>query len=295
MVLKMFKLGFNNILAIWKVFVIYYIFLLIIGFSLTMPLNYTVISEMAKSYRSNLMMESFDLASFVEVIINVYPGVIKYYSASLIVLVFIIILASFFLSGGVLSSYINKENSVRKFFSEGIKYYFSIMKAFFLILLCYVMSIVLFLLISKFRRVVIDERGWEVAHYIILLFSVILLVFFVNFFAMLFDYIKIYIVRNNVSKARIAFKEVFSLIWHNLGKTLFLYYIIIFIEIVILFLLILSRSIIQEHSISSIIIVIIISQMMMVVRIITRLLRYSAQNIMFGELMKQEVMSYEEA
>ena len=295
MILKMFKLGLKNIVTNWKVFFIYYIIVLIVGFTLAMPLNYTIISEIAKSFTSNLIMESFNLASFLEVIVNVYPGIIKYYSVLLVILFFMIILISFFLSGGSLYSYINNENSVKKFFSEGINYYFMIMKAFFLILLCYAVSMVLFLIISKFRWSVIDKKGWEVAHYIILFFSVIFLVFLINFFTMLFDYVKIYIVRNKESKARVAFKEAFSLIWHNIGKTLFLYYIIIFVEIVILFLLILFRWIIQEHRISSIIIVIIISQMMMGVRVIARLLRYSAQNIMFGELMKEEVIVYEEA
>jgi len=286
------KNGIKVILRNWKVFFIYYVFILLIAYILILPADATILGAIAKSVKSDFLLKEFNLAIITEVLKIQFPGLTQIYRGIIPAVIIIVILIILFFAGGSLYAYIYNENDVKKFFSQSANYFWVIFKSALMILLCYIASVALFLLISKIKWALITEKGWEIAHYIITFLFLLILLFMMHFFTMLFDYVKICIVRMNQFKASAALRKAFSFVLHNLKDTLLLYYLIMILEILIIMLLFFINFLFF-HAFSSMVGIIIsfaIMQLMVIVRIIARLLRYSSQAIMFEVLKQKEDM-----
>lgn len=288
MITDALKKGLMLIFRSWKIFFIYYIFVALMALILILPASYTIIKDVGLTVKAGSLIKSFTPVTFIEIIVNNYPGLLKFYLPYMLIVLVLFIMGALFLSGGALSMYTMRKNSIVEYFTESIAYFGSILRGFLLMIPFYILAIVIFFLLSLLRREYIVEKGWEMTYYIVQIISLIVLLFLLNFVSMLFDYLRITIIASNEKKVFVGFKKAFSFVFSHSGKTLGLFYLISISEFIFIIIFLALKNLLATHTMFTILLYAVIAQLGIAVRIMGRLLTYASQQALYQNLNKGE-------
>lgn len=288
MITNSFKKGIRLIFRIYKVFLFYYIFVSLIAALIIVPIVVIFIKDFASTITAESLIKNFNPVVMIEDMRSNHPGLMYHYWPYILIVFAFFVLGAILFSGGALSSYNMRKNSFTNFLIEAITHFGGIIRGFLLVIPLYVLTLVIFYLISLFRWKYIYEKGWEYAYYIIQLASFVILIFMLNFFSMLFDYLRIHLIINHERKALVGFKRAFSFVFSNLKKTIGLFYMISVAETLAILLFYVIKNMLNTRTLLTILLYALLAQFGIIIRILGRLTKYASQQALYQDLYKGE-------
>jgi len=276
--------GIKKVLCNWKIFLFYYLFLLLISSLLILPLLVAIIKEISHSWIAVDLLQKNNPTSFIEFLIN-NPSYLSILFPLVIFLSVIFLFYAIFTSGGALKIYSENKNSLKDFFYWASEFFPAILRGFLLVLPFYLLSMLLVSAIFQFRWRFLYERGLEKIYFITELLAILILIFLLNFSSMIFDYLRIDLIVNKHKKARNALLNAILFIFGNIKKTLLLFYSVSIIQLISLILLFGIERMIQFNKLDYIFITL-ITQLCIIVRIIGKLTKMSSEESLYIALEK---------
>ena len=283
-----FKKGIRLIFRIYKVFLLYYVFVSLIAALIIIPIVVIFIKDLAATITAESLIKNFNPVVIFENLRSNHSGLMYHYWPYLLIAIFAFIIGALLFSGGALSSYYMRKNSFTNFFIEAITHFGAIIRGFLYMIPVYFLALVIFYLISLFRWEYVYEKGWENIYYIVQLISVVILIFLLNFISMLFDYLRIHLIINHERKALIGFKRSFSFVFSYMKKTMGLFYLISFAELLAILLFYVLKNMLHTYTMFTILLYALIAQFGIIIRILGRLAKYASQQVLYQDLYKGE-------
>ncbi|RKY86287.1 hypothetical protein DRQ09_06290 [candidate division KSB1 bacterium] len=308
-VFKAFAKGINSSIRVKKIILFVFIVNLIFGLVLALPLYNTLQNSFGNSLVRNNMMKGFDyqwwsefqfnnkgfVTSFnpsiigIGAILNNIQGLFYGYFfrptfSPIIVLAIIFMIINSFFAGGLLEIYNSEENkySMRQFFSGCGTYFFRFLRLMIISLILYAVFFIWVRgLLDSLHSTITQNAKTERFVVILRFIEDILMIFFICFINMIFDYAKI---RTVVEKGKwMVIETVKSIcfIFSHFFKVLGLYYLIVIMGVIFGVLYWVAHTQIVQNTLWMVLIMIVIQQIYIGIKIWIRFTFFGSEMAFF--------------
>jgi len=206
---------------------------LILAFSLVIPLQNQFVKMIGYSLLSREILQGFEMNVFIEWAVHWSKGASTQLDFILLIGLIYLVL-SIFLQGGILGTIIRDEEAsfLNHFFGNAGHYFNRFFRLFIFMIPLVFMIIMINASLGALLKWIAGDS--EALRFLSNVFRLILTLILFLFVKMVFDYAKIQTVFRERMRMLKTIYEALAFVWRNLGKTLFLFYLIGFLGLAIL-------------------------------------------------------------
>lgn len=269
----------NGLSAAWKekkMLFWLYGFNLLFAYLITLPLSMMLTKALDKTTAADKILQAFDYTSFTTIMDVFGKGVNLERTITTIGILYLIV--NIFFAGGILKIFIEeKKFKLIDFLTGCVEYFNRFLRLFLISVLFLVLTILMYLLISKLFGLVTDNSTTEHLPFILFVLKIFLLGVLLAIVNMLFDYAKIMTVINDFYGMFKTVKQTIMFVMMSPRKTIGLYFSYLFTAIFLMIIYLFVESFISVTGWLTILIFFLWTQIFIITRIWIRMSFFAGQ------------------